>query len=152
MAGKAVEITDANFEDTILNAGKPALVDFWAVWCGPCRVIGPIVEELAEEYGDRVVVGKLDVDANRDTAVKYGIQAIPTLLLVNNGEIADRIVTVSDYSRQQILEAFPAGTVPPVEEVTLRTAAEMEPYLREPLSEGWKPVYALPRIGQGSNS
>ena len=70
MAGQAVEITDANFEDTILNAGKPALVDFWAVWCGPCRVIGPIVEELAEEYGDRVVVGKLDVDANRDTAVK----------------------------------------------------------------------------------
>jgi len=96
MAGQAVEITDANFEDTILNAGKPALVDFWAVWCGPCRVIGPIVEELAEEYGDRVVVGKLDVDANRDTAVKYGIQAIPTLLLVNNGEIADRIVGVTD--------------------------------------------------------
>jgi len=96
MAGQAVEITDANFEDTILNAGKPALVDFWAVWCGPCLVIGPIVEELAEEYGDRVVVGKLDVDANRDTAVKYGIQAIPTLLLVNNGEIADRIVGVTD--------------------------------------------------------
>jgi thioredoxin 1 len=96
MAGQAVEITDANFEDTILNAGKPALVDFWAVWCGPCRVIGPIVEELAEQYGDRVVVGKLDVDANRDTAVKYGIQAIPTLLLVNNGEIADRIVGVTD--------------------------------------------------------
>jgi thioredoxin 1 len=96
MAGQAMEITDSNFEDTILNAGKPALVDFWAVWCGPCRVIGPMVEELAEEYGDRVVVGKLDVDANRDTAVKYGIQAIPTLLLVNNGEIADRIVGVTD--------------------------------------------------------
>ena len=96
MAGQAVEITDANFEDTILNAGKPALVDFWAVWCGPCRVIGPIVEELAAEYGDRVVVGKLDVDANRDTADKYGIQAIPTLLLVNTGEIADRIVGVTD--------------------------------------------------------
>ena len=96
MAVNAVEITDANFDETILNADKPALVDFWAVWCGPCRVIGPIVEELAAEYGDRVVVGKLDVDANRDTAVKYGIQAIPTLLLVNNGEIADRIVGVTD--------------------------------------------------------
>jgi thioredoxin 1 len=96
MAGNAVEITDANFDDMILNAGKPALVDFWAVWCGPCRVIGPIVEEIAAEYGDRVVVGKLDVDANRDTAVKYGIQAIPTLLLVNGGEIADRIVGVTD--------------------------------------------------------
>ncbi len=96
MAGNAVEITDGNFEETILNASKPALVDFWAVWCGPCRVIGPIVEEIAEEYGDRVVVGKLDVDSNRETAVKYGIQAIPTLLLVNNGEISDRIVGVTD--------------------------------------------------------
>ena len=96
MAGNAVEITDGNFEETILNAGKPALVDFWAVWCGPCRVIGPIVEEIAEEYGDQIVVGKLDVDSNRDTAVKYGIQAIPTLLLVNNGEISERIVGVTD--------------------------------------------------------
>jgi len=96
MAGNAVEITDGNFEETIRNAGKPALVDFWAVWCGPCRVIGPIVEEIAEEYGDRVVVGKLDVDSNGETAVKYGIQAIPTLLLVNNGEISDRIVGVTD--------------------------------------------------------
>jgi thioredoxin 1 len=66
------------------------------VWCGPCRVIGPIVEEIADEYGDRVVVGKLDVDSNRDTAVKFGIQAIPTLLLVKNGEVADRIVGVTD--------------------------------------------------------
>ena len=96
MAGTAVEITDGNFEETILNARKPALVDFWAVWCGPCRVIGPIVEEIAEEYGDRVIVGKLDVDSNRDTAVKYGIQAIPTLLLVNDGEISERIVGVTD--------------------------------------------------------
>jgi thioredoxin 1 len=96
MAGNAVEITDTNFEETVLNAGKPALVDFWAVWCGPCRVIGPIVEEIAHEYADRVVVGKLDVDSNRDTAVKYGIQAIPTLLLVSNGEVTDRIVGVTD--------------------------------------------------------
>ena len=96
MAGKAIEITDSNFDSTILNAEKPALVDFWAVWCGPCKQIGPIVEELAGEYEDRVVVGKLDVDANRETAVKYGIQAIPTLLLVKNGEIADRIVGQTD--------------------------------------------------------
>jgi len=96
MAANAVEITDANFDELVLNAGKPVLVDFWAVWCGPCRVIGPIVEEIAEEYGDKVVVGKLDVDSNRETAVKFGIQAIPTVLLVNNGEVADRIVGVTD--------------------------------------------------------
>jgi thioredoxin 1 len=91
-----MEITDSNFEELILNADKPALVDFWAVWCGPCRVVGPIVEEIAEEYGDRVVVGKLDVDANRETAIKYGIQAIPTLLLVSNGQETDRIIGVTD--------------------------------------------------------
>ena len=96
MTGKAVEVTDTNFEDTIVNAGKPALVDFWAVWCGPSRVIGPIVEEIAEEYDGRVVVGKLDVDSNRETAVKFGIQAIPTLLLVKDGEIVDRLVGVTD--------------------------------------------------------
>lgn len=96
MAGKAVEVTDANFESTIMNSDKPALVDFWAVWCGPCRVVGPIVEEIADEYDGRAVVGKLDVDSNRETAVKFGIQAIPTLLLVKDGQIADRIVGAVD--------------------------------------------------------
>jgi thioredoxin 1 len=96
MAGKALEVTDANFEQTILKADKPALVDFWAIWCGPCRIVGPIVEEIAEEYDGRAVIAKLDVDANRDTAVRFGIQAIPTLLLVKNGEIADRIVGTAD--------------------------------------------------------
>ena len=92
MAGKAVEITDANFEDTVLNSDKPVLIDFWAVWCGPCRAVAPIVEQLADEYDGRAVIGKLDVDNNRDTAMKYGIQAIPTLFLVKNGEIVDKIV------------------------------------------------------------
>jgi thioredoxin 1 len=96
MAGKAVEVTDSNFEATILNSDKPALVDFWAVWCGPCRIVGPIVEEIADEYDGRAVVGKLDVDSNRETAVKFGIQAIPTLLLVKDGQIADRIVGAVD--------------------------------------------------------
>lgn len=96
MAGKAVEITDSNFEQTVLHADKPALVDFWAVWCHPCKAISPIVEQLAEEYGDRVVVGKLDVDANRDTAVRYGIQAIPTLLIVKDGKETERIVGRTD--------------------------------------------------------
>ncbi len=96
MAGKALEVTDSTFEQTILNADKPALVDFWAIWCGPCRIVGPIVEEIAHEYDGRAVVAKLDVDSNRDTAVKFGIQAIPTLLLVKNGQVADRIVGAVD--------------------------------------------------------
>jgi thioredoxin 1 len=92
MGGKAIAVTDANFEDTVLNAEKPALVDFWAVWCGPCRVVAPIVEEIAEEFEGRAVVAKLDVDTNKETAVKFRIQAIPTLLFLKGGQEADRIV------------------------------------------------------------
>lgn len=107
MAGKTVEITDTNFEDTVLKADKPVLLDFWAVWCGPCRAIAPVVEEIADEYDGRAVIGKIDVDNNRDTAIKFGIQAIPTLLLMKNGEIADRIVgAVDKNSIKQKLDAL----------------------------------------------
>ena len=87
----ALEFTDANIKEAI-NSGKPVVVDFWAEWCGPCRMVGPIVEELAKEYDGQVIIGKMDVDSNVETPAKYGIRSIPTLLFFKNGEIVDRLV------------------------------------------------------------
>ena len=88
MAENVVEITDANFEQQVTNSAGPVLVDFWAEWCGPCRMLAPTIEELATEYEGKVTVGKLNTDENRDVAVKYGISAIPTIILFNKGEVA----------------------------------------------------------------
>jgi len=89
--GKAIEITDANFEE-IIKSEQPILVDFWAEWCGPCKMIGPIVEELAGDYDGKAVVGKVDVDANPGVAQAFGIRSIPTLLFFKGGEIVDKQV------------------------------------------------------------
>lgn len=88
----ALEITDSNFEELVLNSGKPAMIDFWAEWCGPCRMIAPYVEQMAEEYKDKAVIGKVDVDNNPGIASRYGIRNIPTVLFFKNGEMVDKQV------------------------------------------------------------
>jgi thioredoxin 1 len=88
----AQEFTDANFDEKVLSSELPVLVDFWAEWCGPCRMIGPIVEEISKEYSGKAVVGKLNVDENPQVASNYGIRSIPTLLVFKNGQLVDKIV------------------------------------------------------------
>ncbi len=88
----ALDITDTNFEEVVLNSDKPVLVDFWATWCGPCRMVSPIVDEISEEYEGKAVVVKLDVDANQEFAAKYGVRNIPTVLIFKNGEVVDKQV------------------------------------------------------------
>lgn len=87
----ALQITDATVSD-VLQTDKLVLIDFWAEWCGPCKMVGPIIDEIGKEYQDKVVVGKLDVDNNDETTAKYGIRNIPTVLFIKNGEVVDKVV------------------------------------------------------------
>lgn len=96
----ALEIKDSNFE-AILAEGKPVVLDFWAPWCGPCKMVGPFVEELAEEYKGRVNIGKCDVDENADLTAQYGVRNIPTILFIKNGEVVDKQVGATTKSALQ---------------------------------------------------
>ncbi len=97
---RPIAVTDGDFAQQVLESDKPVLVDFWAEWCGPCRALGPIIESLSEDFGGRAKVAKLDVDANQQVAMQYGIRSIPTVMLFNNGQLVESLVGVrskSDY-------------------------------------------------------
>ena len=91
----ALAITDATFEEVVLKSDKPVVVDFWAAWCGPCRMVGPIIDEIHTDYDGKAVVGKVDVEANQEFAAKYGVRNIPTVLIFQNGEVVGRQVGVA---------------------------------------------------------
>ena len=91
----ALEITDANFEEVVLKSSQPVLVDFWDEWCGPCRMLGPIIEELSSDYDGKAVIGKVDVDSNQQYAAQFGVRNIPTVLIFKDGELVNRQVGVS---------------------------------------------------------
>ncbi|MCK9624872.1 MAG: thioredoxin [Bacteroidales bacterium] len=100
-------INDSNFEDTVIKSDKPVIVDFWAPWCGPCRMIAPIIEELSSEYEDKVLIAKCNVDESSDVPMKYGIRNIPTLVFFKNGEMVGRLVgAVSKSEIKNKIESF----------------------------------------------
>ena len=103
----ALEFTDANYKEEVLNSDQPVLVDFWAEWCGPCKMLGPVIDELAAEFDGKAKIGKVDIDTNRDAAVTYGIQSIPTVLIFKNGEIANKFVGIP--SKDDLTEAINAA-------------------------------------------
>lgn len=97
--GGTVEFTDANFQSKVLSSSKLSVVDFWAPWCGPCRAVGPVIEDLAKEYSGKVNIGKLNVDDNPNISEKYSIRSIPTLLFIKNGKVVDKLVGVYPKSK-----------------------------------------------------
>lgn len=106
----AFEFTDSNFQDTALAQGSVSVVDFWAEWCGPCRMIGPIIEELSSDYDGKVTVGKLNVDHNPEVAMKFGVRSIPTILFFKDGELVDKQIGVT--SKKVLSDKIEAALAP----------------------------------------
>lgn len=99
---KPIELTDENFDREVLSSATPVLVDFWAVWCGPCKMIAPVVEEIARDYDGKLKVGKLDVDSNQETPMKFGIRSIPTVMVFKGGKVVEQIIGA--YPKKAMLE------------------------------------------------
>ena len=104
MAGSEIELTDATFDNTVHNSDVPVLVDFWAPWCGPCRMIAPIIHELADKYADKAKICRLDTDEARDSAMEFGITAIPTIILFKDGQVQKKWVGLT--SKKDLAEAI----------------------------------------------
>ena len=105
MSNEIITLSDASFETDVLNSDTPVLVDFWAEWCGPCKMIAPILEQVANEYGDKVKIGKLNIDQNSEKTAKFGVRGIPTLLLFKNGEVvATKVGALSKLQLQEFLD------------------------------------------------
>ena len=101
--GNTLVFTDQDFDDTVLNSETPVLVDFWAEWCGPCKALTPVINELADDYVGRIKVGKVDTDANREVSVRFSVSAIPTVILFNKGEIIDKVIGLKSKKDFQVI-------------------------------------------------
>ena len=101
---KVIELSDDNFEEEVLKESRPVLVDFWAVWCAPCRIIAPVIDEIAESYGAKIKVGKVNVDDNSKVASQYGIRSIPTVILFKDGKVAEQVIGANAAEIKKIVE------------------------------------------------
>jgi thioredoxin 1 len=152
--GKPQVVTDQSFEQEVLKSDSPVLVDFWATWCGPCRMVAPVLEEVATEQGDKIRIAKLDVDANPITAGRFGVRAIPTMILFKNGREADRIVGY--HPKPQLMQkltphltmAAPSAAAAPAPSASSNGQTPSAPSPNGPTAAG-SPTSSTPNAGIG---